>query len=355
MIAMLGISIISVAAHVTYQTIKEMDDSTPQPNVILRFPLKQNEKPSDPNVKKNPSLSIIQSPPKDDSIPLWISAVIGGYFVLIMVCSTLIAVVVGNMIIRPLNTLAKAIDSIDPRDVLPMIKDDQNFETRETVRLINTLAEKVKSAMESRMRLVAAAGHDLRTPLTRMRIRAEFIEDEKQRETWIRDIDELTNIANSAITLVKEKTSSEELKDIQLDAFTASLVSELKSIGHDVSLGQIQSVVVKGREIALKRAFTNLLVNAATYGKRARIEILNQTDQAIIRITDVGPGIPDDMIGRAFEPFFRANTARQKNSNGAGLGLAIVKDIITSHNGTITLSNLKEGGLLQEIILPADH
>ncbi len=352
MVAMMGISVISVAAHVTYQILKEMDEATPQPNVVYRYHLKAQDNSIKPD-QTTPTLGQSTQPPQiDDSVPWWMVSVIGIYLTLIVVCSALIAVVVTNMIIRPLSMLSKAIDSIDPRDVLPMIGDEVNFENRETVRLINTLAEKVKSAMESRMRLVAAAGHDMRTPMTRMRLRAEFIEDDAQRESWIKDIDELTNIANSAITLVKEETSAEEMKDIRLDLLIHETVEDLLIINHEITDDCPTPVTVRGRSLALKRALTNLLVNAATYGKSAHIVLSSNGNEARITITDIGPGIPDDIISRAFEPFFRANLARQKNSTGAGLGLAIVKDIITSHKGTITLKNRPEGGLSQEIVIP---
>jgi len=351
MIAMIGISIISVAAHITYLTIKEMSASESHPSVVFRHTSEEQKDPKQEHALSNAvGKELFAS--QNETTPLWVIAVIGGYVTLIFVCASFVAIVVGNMIARPLSILGRAIDSVDPRDVIPMLKEDGIYEDRETIKLINKLSEKVKLAMESRMRLVAAAGHDLRTPLTRMRLRCEFIEDEKQRSIWLRDVDELTNIANDAITLVKEEVNPESKAKLRLDDIVKETVQDLQVIGHDIKLVRSVPCEVFGKALSLKRALSNLMVNAATHGLGAKVAILVEQDRAVILIVDDGPGIPPNMIDRAFEPFFRANIARQKHSAGAGLGLAIVKEIITAHSGTVTLANRTSKGLIQKVSLP---
>ena len=351
MIAMVGISIISVASHITYQTIKEMSAEELQPSVVFRQTSGEKKAPAEEHAL---SSAIAQElfDAQRGTTPLWVMLVIGGYVTLIFVCASFVAIVVGNMIARPLSILGHAIDSVDPRDVIPMLKEDGIYEDRETIKLINKLSEKVKLAMESRMRLVAAAGHDLRTPLTRMRLRCEFIEDDKQRSIWLRDVDELTNIANDAITLVKEEVNPEGKARLRLDDIVKEAVQDLQIIGHSVKLVRSGPCEVFGKSLSLKRALSNLMVNAATHGQGAQVAILVEQDQAVILIVDDGPGIPPNMIDRAFEPFFRANIARQKHSAGAGLGLAIVKEIITAHSGSVTLANRPSKGLIQRVLLP---
>lgn len=349
MIAMMGISIISVAAHITYQTIKEMTAEEVEPSVVFRH--NTNDDPQERKSARNAVEADLRANAQQ-KIPAWVFIVIGGYVTLITVCSTFVAIVVGNMVAKPLTILGHAIDSVEPREVLPLLNEDGIYEDRETIRLINKLSGKVKSAMESRMRLVAAAGHDLRTPLQRMRLRVEFLEDDKQREIWIRDIEELTNIANSAITLVKEEVSAEGRQRLRLDEVVREAIQDLQIIGHDVKLVSAVPCEVIGGALSLKRAISNLMVNAATYGLNAKVTLKIEQQNIMIHIIDNGPGIPDDMIGHAFEPFFRANIARQKNTSGAGLGLAIVKDIITAHGGDVTLHNRKPNGLFQQVQLP---
>ncbi|TLX16335.1 ATP-binding protein [Rhizobium sp. MHM7A] len=351
MIAMIGISIISVASHITYQTIKEMTSEELQPSVVFRHTSGEQKDPKEESALRNAIAEELFNAQKGVT-PLWVILVIGGYVTLIFVCASFVAIVVGNMIARPLSILGRAIDSVDPRDVIPMLKEDGIYEDRETIKLINKLSEKVKLAMESRMRLVAAAGHDLRTPLTRMRLRCEFIEDDKQRSIWMRDVDELTNIANDAITLVKEEVNPEGKAKLRLDDIVKETVQDLQIIGHDIKLVRSVPCEVFGKALSLKRALSNLMVNAATHGLGAQVAILVEQDQAVILIVDNGPGIPANMIDRAFEPFFRANIARQKHSAGAGLGLAIVKEIITAHSGTVTLANRSSKGLIQRVTLP---
>jgi signal transduction histidine kinase len=185
-----------------------------------------------------------------------------------------------------------------------------------------------------------------------MRLRVEFIEDDKTRETWLRDIEEMTNIANSAITLVKEEVAANETEIVRLGDMVREIVDDLQIIGHQVHLGKVADCEVIGGYFSLKRAFTNVIVNAATHGKSARVLLKKDKNNAILQVLDNGPGIPADLIDKAFEPFFRTDRARQKQSTGAGLGLAIVKEIVTRHKGTVSLANRQPQGLSQEIVLP---
>jgi signal transduction histidine kinase len=206
--------------------------------------------------------------------------------------------------------------------------------------------------MESRMRLVAAAGHDLRTPMTRMRLRAEFLGD-SDRQKWLADLDELDHIADSAISLVREETTVEEQDPIRLDFLLREVVAELGELGMDLSIGSATAAEIVIRPLSLKRALRNLLVNAATHGKGATITLVNSGAVARIEILDRGNGIPDHLLERAMEPFFRANPIR--SPRGAGLGLAIAREIILRNGGQLTLANAPTGGLAQTITVPIHH
>jgi signal transduction histidine kinase len=206
--------------------------------------------------------------------------------------------------------------------------------------------------MESRMRLVAAAGHDLRTPMTRMRLRAEFLGD-SERQKWLADLTELDHIADSAISLVREETTVEEQNPIRLDLLLSEVVAELSELGMDLSLGNVEAAEAVIRPLSLKRALRNLLVNAATHGKGATITLINSGAVARIEILDRGNGIPDDLLERAIEPFFRADPLR--SPRGAGLGLAIAREIILRNGGQLTMANAPAGGLAQTVTMPIHH
>lgn len=274
------------------------------------------------------------------------------YAILIAAASATVAILVANMVIRPLETLQRAIDSVNPQAIIPQMAESGDGSGLIAVRLLNKLSDTLKGAMNSRMRLVAAAGHDLRTPLTRMRLRAELLEDGQDKSKWISDIDEMLHIADSAITLVKEEITTDNCQRLRLDQLVGDLVAELEMVGHAVAIGRLEPVEIVCGPHAVKRAISNLLVNACTHGKDPRISLSRDESSAVVEIVDDGPGIPEEMIENAFEPFFRAAAARNRAVSGAGLGLAIVKEIVTRHGGTISLSNRSPAGLYQEVLLP---
>lgn len=275
------------------------------------------------------------------------------YAALIAALSAVVSIIVGNMVVRPLETLQHAIETVDPQAIIPEIAERGDGAALITVRLLNTLSDKLRNAMDSRMRLVAAAGHDLRTPLTRMRLRAEMLDDDATRDKFIDDVDEMMHIADSAISLVKEEVGAKELTPIRFDELVEDIVAELDMISLPIKVERLEPCNIKGGPLAIKRAISNLLVNACTHGENASVSVTTENGSVICGIKDEGPGIPEDVIQNAFEPFFRVDPARRKSVNGAGLGLAIVKEIVTRNQGTITLANRDPKGLYQEVVFPA--
>jgi signal transduction histidine kinase len=225
-------------------------------------------------------------------------------------------------------------------------------EIKATARALNRLTANLKAAMESRMRLVAAAGHDLRTPITRMRLRAEFLPDLEQ-IAWLRDLDELRRIADSSIQLVHEEVERRSDEFVRLDKSIIAVVEELIATGLSIELVGSAPVVIRAAPLAIIRVLRNLLTNAATHGGGCMVSVEVQQQWAVVVIEDNGPGIPEAIIDRVFEPFFRIDRARQQPISGAGLGLAIAKEIVGRYEGEIVLTNRKAGGLRQEIRLPS--
>jgi signal transduction histidine kinase len=286
----------------------------------------------------------------------------GGVFRLLLIWlafialgALVIALFVANRMVKPLVLLERAIESVGPDALLPELAITGPAEVRVTAKALNSLSGRLKVAMDSRMRLVAAAGHDLRTPITRMRLRAEFVKEEEDRMMWLKDIDELGRIADSAILLVREESGKSAPESLRLDTLIAEVVEELRTLSYDVTITRSTAVMVLGNRTGLSRAFRNLVINAATYGIRARVAIERAPSEATVVICDDGPGIPPDMIGQVFEPFFRANLARTKHFDGAGLGLTIANEIVQRAGGTITIENAPSRGLVQTVKLPTDR
>lgn len=282
--------------------------------------------------------------------------ILGMWIVLIVIGSAIVSVYAARKIVRPLELLQDAASRIGPDGRLPHIAETGSAEIRETARALNSLSDQLKAAMESRMRVVAAAGHDLRTPMTRMRLRAEFIVDDEERAKWLSDLEELDTIADSAIRLVREEVDRDPAEVLDLAALMAEIVGELKDIGHAEAIAFYSRggrVPVRAAPVALKRALRNLALNAVTHGRSAEIRIDRDGDDVILTIADEGPGIPESLMDRVFEPFFRVDPARRKSIPGAGLGLAIAKEIIERFGGRLTVANRHPHGLLQTISFPS--
>ena len=286
----------------------------------------------------------------------------GGVFNLLLMWLALIALgalaaalFFANRMVTPLVLLERAIEAVGPDALLPELAITGPAEVRVAAKALNSLSSRLKVAMEGRMRLVAAAGHDLRTPITRMRLRAEFVENDDDRAMWLKDIDELDRIADSAILLVREESGKSAPESLRLDVLISGLVGELRTLSYDVTLTRSTAAIVRANRTGLNRAFRNLIINAATHGRRARVAVESACSKALVVIDDDGPGIPPDVIGQVFEPFFRANRARTKQFDGAGLGLTIAHEIVQRAGGSIKIENGSSRGLVQTVKLPAEQ
>jgi signal transduction histidine kinase len=285
------------------------------------------------------------SPPDDGwkIFSIWMAMIIVG--------SALVSLYAAQRLSRPLQLLQELSGRIGADGTLSHIPEIGPAEIRATARALNRLSEELRHAVESRIRLVAAAGHDLRTPMTRMRLRAEFIPDDEERDKWLSDLEELDMIADSAIRLAREEVMRDGQEPLRLDDLLRDIADDLDQMQQRVTVLDLQPLKVQAGPLALKRAFRNLMLNAATHGGGARISLTRDGSEAVVTIIDDGPGIPSDLLGQVFEPFFRADPARRKTIPGAGLGLAIAREIVTRFGGTISIRNRDPQGLVQEIRL----
>jgi signal transduction histidine kinase len=297
------------------------------------------------SIRVGPSSWILVDFDPSSDPELWV------WFVFITIGVGSIAVFAANRMSKPLALLESAVASVSPDGILPALAEGGPAEVRATAAAINSLSARLKSAIESRMRLVAAAGHDFRTPLTRMRLRAEFISDGDERALWLKDIDELERIADSAIQLVRDETTKTPPDIVQVGTLVRSVAEELRVQNFAIEVAETGEACVMASRVALSRALRNLLINAATHGVGGRVSVAGGAT-ARITITDQGPGIAPDLMDQVFEPFFRADRARRQQIPGAGLGLTISREIVRRAGGDITIANRPGGGLIQIIELP---
>jgi signal transduction histidine kinase len=259
---------------------------------------------------------------------------------------------VARMTVRPLTRLAKAARGLGEDLRQPPLAEDGPSEVREAARAFNAMQQRIRQNIEERERFLAAVSHDLRTPVTRMRLRSELLKDEELRDRTLRDLDEMQQMLTGALDFLRGKSAEEPASPIDMVALLESLVDDQADLGHAVSLTVPAAAQCSGRPQALRRAIGNLIENALKYGGHASVALAVDGEGMTITIEDGGPGMPEEELEKVFEPFYRVEASRNRETGGVGLGLAIVRQIARNHKGTVTLANRPEGGLRATLRLP---
>lgn len=225
-------------------------------------------------------------------------------------------------------------------------------EVRQATAAFNAMQEKLSRFVADRTRLLASISHDLRTPITAMRLRVELLEDSETRRKLIEMLEEMQRMAEATLAFAKEEAAEEPPRKLDLAALVESLAEDFADMGADVTALPAERSVYECRPVALKRAIRNLVENAVRYGERARIGLTREAGALVVSVEDDGPGLPPEKIEEVFEPFVRVETSRSRETGGVGLGLSIARSIVRAHGGELTLTNRPEGGLRAEIRLP---
>lgn len=221
-----------------------------------------------------------------------------------------------------------------------------------TARAFSAMRERIGRYIEDRERLFISISHDLRTPITRLKLRSELLDDELLRNEFEEDLDELDMMVKGALQCVKDSDIHENPTEIKLDALLGRMVRSAQLAGHAVGW-QPSGVTVRGKPLALKRALGNLLDNALFYGARAEISVREEGGSVLVCVRDHGPGVPEDALASLFDPYVRLEHGRDSNDGGLGLGLGIARSVVEAHGGRLELSNHPEGGLNALVRLPA--
>lgn len=265
---------------------------------------------------------------------------------------------------RPVRDLAEAAERLG-RDVnAPPLPEGGPSEVATAARAFNTMAGRIRRFVGDRTQMLAAIGHDLRTPITRLRLRAEFLEDEEQRRRMLADLDEMEAMIGATLAFARDEAATEPAVPLDLAALCRTVLDEAADARPEaaerVAYAGPERLVARGRPVALKRAIANLVANALNYGGAARLRLWplegqgHGPGQGALRLTveDDGPGIPPAELEAVFQPFRRLEGSRNRETGGVGLGLPIARNILRAHGGDVVLRNRAEGGLLAEASLP---
>jgi signal transduction histidine kinase len=258
-----------------------------------------------------------------------------------------------RLVTRPLSVLAGAAEDLGRNIDRPPLPERGANELVRASRALNVMQDRLKRYVETRMKVLAAMSHDLKTPITRMRLRAEMLDDVQIKGKFVKDLDDLQQMVGATLDYMRGLgEGSETVQPIDVVALISSLKEDAEEAGHTVTVSGDARSPVMGRAQALKRCLQNLIDNALAYGRRADITLHDGGGTVDIAIRDTGPGIPDDDIERVFEPFYRVEGSRNRNTGGSGLGLSIARNIAQAHGGTVRLRNLPHGGLEALLQLP---
>ncbi len=270
----------------------------------------------------------------------------------VLLCLFMIGYVISRQLIAPLRQLSQGARrfSADIHTVaLPVTGPE---EVRQAAQSFNKMQERIQRFVEERMQLVAAISHDLRTPLTRLRLRVELISDEQQKNKALNDIDDMSAMIQSTLSFIREDSAKESAVKTDVATLIRSICDDTSDIFGPARYTGPDYCVLVCRPIAIKRAITNLIENAVKYGSRAEVELIEQNNEIKITILDQGPGIPEAELKNVFIPFYRVEKSRNRGTGGVGLGLSVARTLIQAHCGSIKLKNKFKNGLFIEISLP---
>ncbi|AZE55355.1 Sensor histidine kinase [Pseudomonas synxantha] len=285
-------------------------------------------------------------------VPLspWLPLVLLGQLALMILCAWLAV----RIAIRPLTRLAQAVENLDP-NTHPVHLDEQGpTEVAHAAIAFNAMQARIAAYLKERMQLLAAISHDLQTPITRMKLRAELMDDCGDKDKLWNDLGEMEHLVREGVAYARSvHGATEESRRTDLDSFLDSLVFDYQDMGKDVQLSGKSNAVIHTRPHALRRVLVNLTDNALKFAGAAQLRVEpEEGDSLSVTVMDRGPGIAEEELARVIEPFYRVENSRNRSTGGTGLGLAIAQQLAQALGGSLTLRNREGGGLCAELRLP---
>ncbi|MBV9757297.1 MAG: HAMP domain-containing protein [Alphaproteobacteria bacterium] len=278
-------------------------------------------------------------------------------FGLMTAAAALLAVWAVRRMTAPVTTLAAAAERLG-RDVnAPPMPEDGPLEVAKAAAAFNLMAARIRRFVQDRTFMLTAIGHDLRTPITRLKLRTEFMDDDELRRKMLTDIDELEAMVEATVAFGRDATASEPMTSLDLAVLARTVVDEAADarpeIAERLDYEGPEHLTVRARSLGVKRAIANLVANAVKYGGGAHVRLRPPQDGVVyIDVEDEGPGIPPAELERVFQPFHRVEPSRNRETGGVGLGLPIARNIMRAHGGDVTLANRPLGGTRATVSLP---
>ena len=286
---------------------------------------------------------------------LWQSPNLLAAFAVMSLAAALITIWSVRRLTSPVRVLAKAAEALG-RDVnAPPLPEDGPSEVATAAIAFNTMAARIRRFVQDRTFMLTAIGHDLRTPITRLKLRCEFLDDEDMRRKMLADLGELEAMVSATLAFSRDVTADEPVVSVDLAQLVRTVLdeaSDARGETADVSYDGPAHLPFRGRTLGLKRAITNLVNNALDYGQAASVCMTVEARMATLTIDDKGPGIPVGELDRVFAPFHRVEASRNRETGGVGLGLPITRNIIRAHGGDVMLTNRPMGGARAVVTLP---
>lgn len=263
----------------------------------------------------------------------------------------LAAWVAARWLVRPMQRLTQAAQALGHDIDRPPMQEAGPLEVREATRIFNQMQARIRAQISDRDRFVAAVSHDLRTPLTRLRLRAEGLTDGEERDKFRRDLVEMEQMIAVTLDHLRGTASAEALALLDVEALAHTVAEDLQDQGHRVTVhGRARPL--QAQPSALRRCLDNLVDNAIRYGRCADIHLVDEPEALRIEVRDHGPGLPEAELARVLAPFYRVEGSRNRAHGGVGLGLSIAQDIARRHGGALVLRNADDGGLVASLTLP---
>lgn len=287
-------------------------------------------------------------------VPLspWLPIVLFGQLALLILCTWLAV----RIAIRPLTRLAQAVETLDPNTHPVHLDEKGPTEVAHAAMAFNAMQARIAAYLKERMQLLAAISHDLQTPITRMKLRAELMDDCSEKEKLWNDLGEMEHLVREGVAYARSvHGATEEARRTNLDSFLDSLVFDYQDMGKDVQLCGKSEAVIDTRPHALRRVLVNLTDNALKFAGAAELKVEPGVDGSLsVKVMDRGPGISEEDLAHVMEPFYRVENSRNRSTGGTGLGLAIAQQLAIALGGALTLSNREGGGLCAQLKLPAN-
>lgn len=264
----------------------------------------------------------------------------------------LLSVLIARWLTRPIRVVSAAVRSLSPDGPPITVRETGPEEVRDLAKAFNDMQRRIADLIARRTQSLAAVSHDLRTPLTRLKLRTEDLPDEGLKSSITADIGEMEQMIDATLSYLRGDETVEVQRPLDLTALLDTIVNDARDAGADVTLEARSHIVIDGRLIGLKRAFNNLVSNAVRFGSKISVSATSDESGVVVVVDDDGPGIPETQLSAVFEPFVRLDHSRNRETGGVGLGLTIAKNHMEADGGTLALSNRPQGGLRVTATLP---